>query len=612
MDITHDAVENLVTQFSSALDFYRELVQNSMDAGSGAVEVWLEFIEDTDGSADGTIAIHVDDFGEGMDEAIIDDQLTCLFSSTKENDLTKVGKFGIGFVSVFAIQPKAVLVHTGKAGEYWEVLFTEDRSFRKQRLQEPVEGTQVTLFLEGDRAAYKQLVSDSIRTLKHWCSHSDVDVTLEDRSSSDAAGIVHINEPFAVDGHCMVHAKVEGTEMVLAFSDLPMYGFYNKGLALAIERGETDLVSGRFSVVSFKIKSRYLEHTLSRETVMRDENYEKAMGQLRAAADRKLFAALLESMASAVQDPHWQLPEIRHYTRLAGYLARHDPELLRSAANEKILRTVDGKSVSLEQAWDSARRDGRLFMAAAPNELTDLLLDQGTCVLLSQASYGHGDHADTGDPVARLVGRFIAVRLQERFFERIRSTVESALATNIGTPLAERAPKMLVYPEQVLVRVEPEDDKTTEHYAFVSAAHRVLERAIEERRGRVRVASPAAGAASVDRHGVELGYGELVPGRVLSHLATVPLFVLGRTVARLMALPPAGTTVSDQTRRPCALVNVEHPHFLKLLAMWRHSPRVAAYCLAKSVLLVEDRLLERDYDLMRAALEDVLMPGEAA
>ena len=44
------------------------------------------------------LGIHVDDFGEGMDEAIIDAQLTRMFSSTKENDLTKIGKFGIGFL----------------------------------------------------------------------------------------------------------------------------------------------------------------------------------------------------------------------------------------------------------------------------------------------------------------------------------------------------------------------------------------------------------------------------------------------------------------------------------------------------------------------------------
>ncbi len=151
-------VENLVTQFSSAFDCLRELVQNSIDAGSPQIETWMEF--ERGQTHEGVVAIHIDDFGEGMDEYIIDNQLTTLFASAKENDLTKIGKFGIGFVSVFALEPKGVLLHTGRAGEYWEVFFHEDRSFSKTSLDYPVEGTQITIFLEGDYRRYKELVRD--------------------------------------------------------------------------------------------------------------------------------------------------------------------------------------------------------------------------------------------------------------------------------------------------------------------------------------------------------------------------------------------------------------------------------------------------------------------
>ena len=159
VDFTVAAVENLVTQFSGALDFYRELVQNSIDAGSAAIEVWMEYEAGADD--EGTIAIHVDDFGEGMNEEIIDGQLTRLFSSSKDGDLTKIGKFGIGFVSIFAPDPRAVLLHTGRGGEAWEVLFHPDRSFTKTKLETPVEGTQITLYIAGDRARYRELVGGS-------------------------------------------------------------------------------------------------------------------------------------------------------------------------------------------------------------------------------------------------------------------------------------------------------------------------------------------------------------------------------------------------------------------------------------------------------------------
>ncbi len=181
-DLSDQAVANLVTQFSSALDFYRELVQNSIDAGSSAIEIWLDYTPDESGGA-GVIEIHVDDFGEGMTSEIIDDQLTTLFSSSKEGDLTKIGKFGIGFVSVFAIQPAGVLVQTGRDGEYWEVFFHADRSFDKSPLATPIEGTQITLFVSGDRARYTDLVARSRETLEHWCRHSEAEISERDRQA---------------------------------------------------------------------------------------------------------------------------------------------------------------------------------------------------------------------------------------------------------------------------------------------------------------------------------------------------------------------------------------------------------------------------------------------
>ena len=84
--LADQALENLVNQFARPLDFLRELVQNSIDAGSPRVEVWLRHRPD-----ESLMEIHVDDFGEGMDERVIDEQLTRLFSSTKEDDLTKIG-----------------------------------------------------------------------------------------------------------------------------------------------------------------------------------------------------------------------------------------------------------------------------------------------------------------------------------------------------------------------------------------------------------------------------------------------------------------------------------------------------------------------------------------
>ncbi len=326
MDFTSQAVDNLVTQFSSALDFYRELVQNSIDAGSAAIEIWLDFIPDESGGVAGVIEIHVDDGGEGMNEEIIDEQLTTLFSSSKENDLTKIGKFGIGFVSVFALGPKGVLVQTGRDGEYWEVFFDHDRSFFKSRLDAPIEGTQITLFVEGDRARYTELVARSRETIEHWCRHSEAEIHFEDRASVDGA-YEQINQPFSVAGECLTAFEREGTQIVLAYSYTPVWGFYNKGLALAVVRGQSDLVPAKLAHVAFRIKSRYLEHTLSRETVMRDANYERAMAMVIEAAAGPLRRRLVESIvelvdvASGADARRWTARERGRYFELMGYLA---------------------------------------------------------------------------------------------------------------------------------------------------------------------------------------------------------------------------------------------------------------------------------------------------
>mgnify|MGYP000890693624 CR=1 FL=1 len=98
-----DTLDNLVDQFSDPFAFLRELVQNSIDAGSHRVDIEFEFTPHQEGNR-GVFVLHVNDTGEGMTREIIDTKLTRLFSSAKEDDYTKIGKFGIGFVSIFARQ----------------------------------------------------------------------------------------------------------------------------------------------------------------------------------------------------------------------------------------------------------------------------------------------------------------------------------------------------------------------------------------------------------------------------------------------------------------------------------------------------------------------------
>ena len=89
-----DALDNLVNQFTNPLVFLRELVQNSIDAGTSRIDISIRFTPEPTKPEHGIAEIRVTDHGEGMDEGIIDGQLTKMFASNKEGDLTKIGKFG--------------------------------------------------------------------------------------------------------------------------------------------------------------------------------------------------------------------------------------------------------------------------------------------------------------------------------------------------------------------------------------------------------------------------------------------------------------------------------------------------------------------------------------
>lgn len=567
--LNEEAVSNLVSQFSSSLDFYRELVQNSIDAGSSSVDVWMEF-EPGDG-VEGTISIHVDDFGEGMNEEIIDEQLTKLFSSTKENDLTKIGKFGIGFVSVFALQPKGVLIHTGRDGECWEVFFDADRSFVKGRLDIPVEGTQITMFVEGGRGRYRELVRGTRASLRKWCSHSDTEISFEDRSpvGVDEGGSESINAPFEVAADISARQTRPGTEISVGFSHAPVYGFYNKGLALAVTTAGHEILerrADRFGHIGFKIKSRYLEHTLSRETVMRDANFDKAMSMLLDAVMGPLRDALLRELEGLCSQGEWSLSDRTRYQTAMGYLASEPRESLEALGPRSILRTVDGRALRLNDAKRAFDRHGRVFVADAPSSLTATLARQQIPVFL-----GGGTRVveSLQEPVSRVLSSYLWLRW--------RSEPSGLARRVVGQDLLAHVEASVVHPESAFVHARPLTHVDRNVKALLSDAAASLEVAKQR-------------------------YGEIIAGTLDGSPEHPCLFAMGSELSPVMQRTVAGYYDRGWFERPKVVVNVEHGHVRELAELRKHDRAMAAYCLAKAILLDENRNLEDDDVLVEAAM----------
>ncbi|MBI5210189.1 MAG: ATP-binding protein [Elusimicrobia bacterium] len=283
-------VKDLVDQFSDPLAFYRELIQNSIDAGSNRINVTLEYDR-----AGRTARMAVEDDGEGMDERVIDEYFLVLFRSTKEDDLTKIGKFGIGVVSVFSLRPDLVRVHTAKAGQSWRLDFPSYKRYDKYRVSQWRDGTLVELFKKMDAADYGKLAEDSLKTVRFWCRHSETRIYFHDRSAGGEP--VLVNEPFDLEGGASLRHVEEGTEIVMGFTGeaAPFFGFYNKGLTLKEGRVE------RFPGVAFKIKSRYLEHTITRDNVLEDDHHRKAMAVVTRLAEKELPSRLKEELGLAAK-----------------------------------------------------------------------------------------------------------------------------------------------------------------------------------------------------------------------------------------------------------------------------------------------------------------------
>jgi hypothetical protein len=346
-NLAQQALNNLVNQFARPMDFLRELVQNAIDAGTPRVEVWLKHNSPEAGSREGVLEIHIDDFGEGMDEAIIDEQLTRMFSSTKEDDLTKIGKFGIGFTSIFAINPEAVLLHTGRHGEYWELLFHADRSFDKVCVDRPVQGTRITLLKRMGGQDVEKFIREARWILRYWCEHSDTPVTFWDRTNEQAVEQVDAADPFAafaapleaadplaaqqpevatgpepvtrpldLEADLFVSLKEDDLDALLGYASHARYGFYNGGLTLLNTRS-VDTLGGygeRLGHLSFKVKSDALEHTLTRDNVIQDEHWNKVMTAVLQMA-RDLQEKLLDRIEQASASGEALGPWLRHLAR---------------------------------------------------------------------------------------------------------------------------------------------------------------------------------------------------------------------------------------------------------------------------------------------------------
>lgn len=401
-----EVFKNLVDQFSDPFTCLRELVQNAMDAGTESVEIRTKYLPDPGG-----VCLEIRDFGEGMNRAIIESKLTRLFSSDKEDDLTKIGKFGIGFVSVFSLKPELVIVDTGRDGEFWRIAFDGGTDFQLFELHEPLEGTSVRIHKLLPYEDFDEFSQRCLTTVSAWCRHSDVTLLFNGEK---------VNRDLVVDSLCRVDNKSGLGHFNLGVhpSATPPYGLYNTGLTLT--EGHQESWPG----VTYKILSNHLEHTLTRDAVIQDENYEKVSAKLEELIKDDLF----KSVTKVLRDPENQEEAAAQAKTFLQFQKR---ELSSSQRKLPFVNDVFGKPVSFKNLQDCAEEEDRLFVSSSDGRLAERANREGIPVLPFDVT---SQMADTLSvifevPVVRLEENLAVSQPVERppGFRKLETTLRSLL-----------------------------------------------------------------------------------------------------------------------------------------------------------------------------------------
>ena len=395
-------VGDVVRQFADPYAFYRELVQNAIDAGATRVRVRI------DRGPDGDVHCAVQDDGKGMDSETIESKLLVLFRSGKESNPDAIGKFGIGFASVLALEPERVTVKTAPRTEpgrgYTLHLFAD---YRYELFEHGAErpGTTVTLRVPAQTdAAAREHAARSRNALRAWCEHATLPIDLfvdpalaSETPAGTEAAAERISGPLALAGAAITHrATVGDTEIVVGLAGNTRGRFYNRGLLLFdTERaGRGADRGGWIPGLTFKVQDPHLEHTLSRDDVRRDGHFRRVMAAVldtargplqramvqamqERAADRKRYAALAEVSSPSPLDLRelplrWLHPiEGRWWTRAErGLRVAPEPGTITEQLARRGLGVVDGAALGRL----------RVHLAASRLHLDDEWLERATAI----------------------------------------------------------------------------------------------------------------------------------------------------------------------------------------------------------------------------------------
>ncbi len=364
-------VGELIDQFADSFAFYRELIQNALDAGTERIDIKLAYDH-------GTLRVSVQDHGVGMTQEVLEDQLLVLFKSGKEGRDDMIGKFGVGFVSVLAVEPTLVSVRTSIGeGPSLTLELHADHSYEIfESGGTKKAGTTVTLHLDLEEDAVPRFAKESRAAIKRWCRHAAIPIHFQVfLNPGEEPTRERLDEDFALDDAFLSHQEViDDTTIITGLGQTTYGGFYRQGLMLY---EETPSTTHRFM---FKASDRRLEHTLSRDNVKQDATYYSVLKKVNAVGRRLGRLAVDELKRAVLEDPE-------QHARLT--VAALGSEIVARELIPMRLLSREPASVTLA-AFDKVKD---VWLARHDSLLTDALTERGALVL--DGTFWKNEHALT-------------------------------------------------------------------------------------------------------------------------------------------------------------------------------------------------------------------------
>lgn len=217
--------------------FVRELLQNARDAGATRVQFIYK-------ESDHKSELHCIDNGEGMGWEHAQRYLFSLYTSSKEDQKNKAGRFGVGFWSILRFFPESIIIRSKPRGEPsspgWGLNIDGQLRDAKTSSSAKQSGTEIILSRPSNNAHQAQQLLEAVRDHGRFLTQRDEPT----RKLEILVNGVCINAPFELPEPSISFSR-KGIRGVVGLAPHGKVELFSRGLRVRCAATLDDLISSR-------------------------------------------------------------------------------------------------------------------------------------------------------------------------------------------------------------------------------------------------------------------------------------------------------------------------------------------------------------------------------